>query len=270
RVPLFTVLHAKEVTERIPLPLLFMIRRLLARSGRIICVSRFTADAARARFGLPAEKVTVIHPGVDPAIYHPAPPAPGFRARYGLGHGPVILTMARVIARKGHDVVVRALPAVLARHPEAVYVVCGKPFEPFASRLKALVSGMGLEGHVRFTGHVPAADVADMYRACDVCVMPSRILARKGDTEGFGITFIEAGACAKPVIGGREAGVVDAIVDGDTGLLVDPSDPAAVAGALNRILDDPALAESMGEAGRRRVEEAFTWDRIARRYLALL
>ena len=268
-IPLFTVLHAKEVTERIPLPLLFMLRRLLARSRRIICVSRFTEEAALARFRLPAAKVTVIHPGVDPSIYHPGPTAPGFRERYGLGDGPVLLTMARVIARKGHDVVVRALPAVLERHPDAVYVVCGKPFEPFASRLRALVTDLGLDAHVRFTGHVPAADVVDLYRACDVCVMPSRILERKGDTEGFGITFIEAGACAKPVIGGREAGVVDAIVDGETGLLVDPSDPAAVAEALNRILGDPGLARRMGEAGRVRVEAAFTWDRVARQYLAL-
>jgi phosphatidylinositol alpha-1,6-mannosyltransferase len=268
-IRLFTVLHAKEVTERIPLPLLLLLRRLLARSEAIICVSRFTADEAMLRFRLPAAKVTVIHPGVDPAIYHPAPSAPGFHERYGLGDGPVILTMARVIARKGHDVVVRALPAVLERHPAAVYVVCGKPFEPFASRLKALVADMGLSAHVRFTGHVPAADVVEMYRACAVCVMPSRIIEKKGDTEGFGITFIEAGACGKPVIGGREAGVVDAIVDGETGLLVDPADPAAVADALNRILGDPGLARAMGEAGRLRVEAGFTWDAIARRYLAL-
>jgi phosphatidylinositol alpha-1,6-mannosyltransferase len=100
--------------------------------------------------------------------------------------------------------------------------------------------------------------------------MPSRILEKKGDTEGFGITFIEAGACGKPVIGGDQAGVVDAIVHGETGFLVDPSDPAAVADALNRLLDDPALARTMGEAGRRRVEAAFTWDRVAARYLALL
>jgi phosphatidylinositol alpha-1,6-mannosyltransferase len=128
---------------------------------------------------------------------------------------------------------------------------------------------MGLSAHVRFTGHVPAADVVEMYRACAVCVMPSRIIEKKGDTEGFGITFIEAGACGKPVIGGREAGVVDAIVDGETGLLVDPADPAAVADALNRILGDPGLARAMGEAGRLRVEAGFTWDAIARRYLAL-
>jgi phosphatidylinositol alpha-1,6-mannosyltransferase len=120
-----------------------------------------------------------------------------------------------------------------------------------------------------FAGHVPEEDVAELYRSCAVCVMPSRILPG-GDSEGFGITYLEAGACARPVVGGRQAGVVDAIVHGETGLLVDPQDPGAIADAVVRLLDDPDLARRMGEGGRARVLAEFTWSSIARRYLALL
>jgi phosphatidylinositol alpha-1,6-mannosyltransferase len=163
--------------------------------------------------------------------------------------------------------VVRALPAVVEHHPGLRYVVCGHPSEPFTSRLRALVDELGLSAHVVFTGHVPEEDVVGLYRACDVTVMPSRILEEKGDSEGFGITYLEANACAKPVIGGRQAGVLDAIVDEETGFLVDPMSTREIAAAIRTLVEDPDRARRMGEAGLARVEADFTWTAIARRYL---
>ena len=268
-VPSFVVVHGKEVSERRGWLRRRRLGRVLGAATRVVCVSRYTARTAADGFGLSDGKAVVIPPGVDVERYQPGEPAPDLRDRYGLGTGPVLLTVGRVVERKGHDMVIRALPSVLRAHPEARYVVCGGGAEPDVERLRALASAEGVAHAVVFAGHGPEADVADLYRCCAVCVMPSRIL-RNGDSEGFGITYLEAGACARPVVGGRQAGVLDAIVDGETGLLVDPEDPGAIADALLGLLDDPGRAGRMGEAGRERVLRDFTWERIARRYLALL
>lgn len=268
-VTLHIVLHALEVTEPTPFLKRLVKRRVLGHAGKVVCVSRFTADEAIRRFGLLAARVHVIHPGVDLAVFTPGEPCDGFRERYGIAGEKVLATVARVIERKGHDVVVQALPRVLERHPGTQYVICGREFEPFASRLRRKVERMGLGGKVVFLGHVPTEDVVDLYRACTACVMPSRIIRERGDAEGFGIAYLEAGACGKPVIGGNEAGVVDAIVHGKTGLLVDPGDPDAVAEAILQLLNDPARAREFGQAGMRRVREKFSWETIARRYLEL-
>jgi phosphatidylinositol alpha-1,6-mannosyltransferase len=105
------------------------------------------------------------------------------------------------------------------------------------------------------------------YNLCDAYIMPSREIASSGDTEGFGITFLEANACEKPVIGGNSGGVVDAIVDGETGLLVDPLDPAAIAEKAILLLTDKALAEKLGIQGRERIEKGFTWRVITEKMM---
>ena len=268
-VPLHTVLHALEVTEPSPPHKRYLKNRVLRHSAEIVTVSRFTAHEAVRRFALSDEQVHVIHPGVDLDVYSPGEVPADFRERYGIGPGPIISTVARVIERKGHDVVVKALPTVLAKHPDAQYVICGREFEPFASSLRKLVTSLQLDDHVVFAGHVPADDVVDMHRVCDVSIMASRVIEERGDTEGFGITYLEAGACGKPVIGGNQAGVVDAIVHEETGLLVDPTRPAAVAEAMLRLLDDPEWAKQLGANGLARARAEFSWEAIARQYLDL-
>lgn len=268
-VPLHLVLHALEITEPTPWLKRLVKRRVFRRADQVVSVSRFTADEVVRRFGVPAERVHVIHPGVDLDVYRPGEPAEGFRERYGIAKNKVLATVARVIERKGHDMVVRAMPRVLERHPDAQYVICGREFEPFATALRAEVDDLGLNDVVRFLGHVPAEDVPEVHRACTLSVMPSRVIADRGDTEGFGITYLEAGACGKPVIGGDQAGVVDAIVHEETGLLVNPNDPDAVADAILRLLDDPDEAQAFGRAGLRRARETFGWTAIARQYLEL-
>ena len=101
----------------------------------------------------------------------------------------------------------------------------------------------------------------DLLAACEMLVMPSRAILRRGDTEGFGMVFLEAGACGKPVVGGDSGGIRDAVVDGETGLLVDPEDPAEVGAAICRLLSDRELAARLGERGRQRVLERFDFRR---------
>jgi phosphatidylinositol alpha-1,6-mannosyltransferase len=134
-------------------------------------------------------------------------------------------------------------------------IVGGGPEE---ERLRNMVRQLELDQHVRFAGSIPNKDTVDYYHASDVFVMPNRQMPN-GDVEGFGLVFLEANACGKPVIGGRSGGTVDAIAHGESGYLVDPTSSAEVASRLIELLQDPAKAARLGEGGRLRVHEQFTW-----------
>jgi phosphatidyl-myo-inositol dimannoside synthase len=123
--------------------------------------------------------------------------------------------------------------------------------------------GHGVRDRVIFAGQVPAADLPEIYALSDVFVMPSRAPAEANDVEGFGMVFLEANACAKPVIGGRSGGIPDAVMDGVTGLLVNPHDSEEIAAALTRLLTDTDLASRLGQQGRLRVVRDFAWARAA-------
>lgn len=238
-----------------------LMRRALRGSCRVVTNSDATSAEFRT-FGVPEEKLTRLYPGVDPARFRPAPKDPDLLRRYGLTGKRVILTVARLDQRKGHDTVLRALARL--PDPDVVYLIVGRGREE--ARLRALASACGVVDRVRFAGFVPDADLPAVYNLCDVFAMPNRVTEGtdlSGDIEGFGISFVEAGACGKPVVAGRSGGAVEAVVDGQTGLLVDPHSDREVAEALRRLLNDPAEARRLGEAGRRRAETLFDWEALA-------
>lgn len=178
-----------------------------------------------------------------------------------------LLTLARLSPRKGHLTVLEAMHRLQGRIPGLRYVIAGDG--PQRNRLEARAGELGLREQVRFTGEVTEAEKAGLLHDCDVLVLPNRDLPLPGggiDTEGFGIVFLEAAACGKPAIGGRAGGVPEVVLDGETGLLVDPDNPGELTEAIYRLWSDPALARKLGEAGRTRAERDFTWERIAARY----
>jgi phosphatidylinositol alpha-1,6-mannosyltransferase len=221
------------------------------------------------RFGVPQQKLVRVYPGVDPRIFRPDTRDPAWVERHGLSNRRVILTVARLDQRKGHDVVLRAL----RRLPDdVVYLIGGKGREE--DRLRRLADECSVEDRVRFLGYVPNEDLPTLYNLCDVFVMPNRVTAGTalaGDIEGFGITFIEAGSCGKPVVGGKFGGSVEAVLAGETGLLVDdPSSDVEVAEAVRRLLDDGELRKKLGRNARLRIEREFDWDRLARQVKTIL
>src|SRR5262249_30414488 len=145
----------------------------------------------------------------------------------------ILLTVARLDARKGHETVLNALPEVLKRHPDTVYIIVGDG--PERSKLEELTKSLNLTAHVKFAGRVSEADLLAYYHACNLFVQPNRRMP-DGDDEGFGLVFIEAGACCKPVIGGRSGGVPEAIQEGVTGLLVDGNSVKQTQDAIVRLL----------------------------------
>ena len=173
----------------------------------------------------------------------------------------MLLSVARLAELyKGHDTLIRVLPLVRARCPGTRLRVAGDG--PLREYLHRIAKSVGVDDAVEFLGEVADDSLPELYRTSDAFVLMSRESPSKGGAEGFGIVCLEAAACEKPVVAGRSGGLVDAVEDGVTGILVDPEDPAAVAEALIAVLSDSALAERMGQAGRERVLARFTWEKV--------
>ncbi len=232
-----------------------LYRRVYDGALRVFAVS---ADTRRRLldFGV-TNRVDVLYPGVDIARF--APQGPDYRQALALEDRPVVGTLSRLVERKGLDMVLRALPRVLAEFPRALYLIVGEG--PDRPRLETLARELGVAGAVHFAGEAAEETLADWFRTCDVFVLPSREIPSSGHVEGFGIVFLEAGACGRPVLGGRSGGVVEAVQDGVSGLLVNPGDPGDLTQALLELLRNPERARALGRAGRERVERDFTWER---------
>ena len=174
--------------------------------------------------------------------------------------------MGRLDYHKGIDTVIRALPAIRAVCPTARYAVAGVGIR--RGYLEALITELGLgEAAVRLLGFVPDEELPALYNAADVFVLDSRRFDLL--VEGFGIAIVEASACGLPVVGGRSGGIPEAMRDGETGLLVDPEAPAAVAAAVCQLLADGEMRRRMGAAGRSAVEQYYNWDRVAADLIAI-
>jgi phosphatidylinositol alpha-1,6-mannosyltransferase len=233
-----------------------------------VAVSRYTRSRVLG-FGVDPDHVRVLPCGVDPERFRRRDSVLA-RERFGLGDRPIVLTLSRLVSRKGHDLVIRALPEILRTVPRALYVIAGPPNPAYEARLRSLAHELGVSDALLFLGYVASDEMADLYSAADVYVMTSRTQSGDDNFEGFGITYLEANACGVPVVGADSGGVADAIADGETGYLVPPDDVPALAARLRTLLADPAEARRMGAAGRARVEREFTWDRIAARFLEAL
>ena len=238
---------------------------VLADAAVVVANSRWTGDLAievlgALRRGEVADRVRVVPLGTEPAQFRPGLDTSAVRARYGLDGGRWLLTVARLEWHKGIDTVIRALPAVRAAVPDVRYAVAG--MGPRRPELERLVVEHGVAGAVKFLGLVPEEDLPAIYNAADLYVGASRRHALLA--EGFGISLVEAQASGLAVVGGRSAGVSDAVKDGETGILVDPEEPAAVAAGITTLLRDDDARRRMGAAGRRAAETYYNWDRVTR------
>jgi phosphatidyl-myo-inositol dimannoside synthase len=232
------------------------IRNLIYRTADgVIANGAFAVDKLLA-IGIPKERIFKITPGLDTDVFFPHP-SDALRARYGLGDELVVMTVARVIPRKGHSRVIRAMAELGDAVPPFKYVIAGKG--PYESTLRELAAAVGVQDKVIFAGYIPETELNLHHNLADVFVMPN-IETDGGDIEGFGMVFLEANATGKPVIGGRSGGTAEAIVDGVTGYLVDEGDDEELVERLRRLLMDKELRNRMGDAGLRRVQTEFSWE----------
>jgi len=233
----------------------------LRHADKVIANSDFTRDTLIG-MGVSAGRIVLIHPGVDTERFRPGLRADDLRAGLGLGAASkLVLSVGRLSRRKGFDTLIRSLPALRAHGFDVHLAIVGIGED--ADYLDGVAKEAGVVDRVHRLGHVPMEDLPRWYNACDVFVLANREIG--GDTEGFGMVFIEAAACGKAAIAGRAGGTGSAVLDGVTGLRVDASAEAELVAALARLLGDPSLLESMGQAGLARVRQSLSWQAVAER-----
>ena len=238
-----------------------LLTRLLGRRvDRAMAISRFTAREA-ARAGVRPNRIVVTPCGAT----EPGAPERALQTVEALGlvrdgrAVPFFLTVSRLDEpHKGHDVFLRALPALRERHPDLEYVIAGQG--ALESELSLLADRLGVGQAVRMLGSIDEATKGALLSACRAFVMVSRESRVPALFEGFGIAYLEAALAGRPSLAGASGGVADAVVHEETGLLIDPLSVSAITAAAMRLLDDPQLADSLGERARVRAQRDFTWD----------
>jgi len=237
-----------------------LVRRATARAARVpVMCSAFIARVVRT--AVPDNvPVSVMYPGADLEAFRPDLPYGDLTDLHGVSDRPLIVCVSRLVARKGQDVLIRAMPRIRRDVPDASLLIVGGG--PDRDRLVRLAADAPNRSVV-FAGQVSEGDLPRYYRAGNVFAMPCRSRLGGLEVEGWGNVFLEAAACARPVVVGDSGGARESLAPGETGLLVNGSDVAEVAGAVGSLLADPERADAMGRAGRERVVRAFGWSRAA-------
>jgi phosphatidylinositol alpha-1,6-mannosyltransferase len=240
-------------------------RRTLRGAVRVFSVSRYIAGLALDL--APGIRDPIILPnGVDTTLFQPGESTRAYwTAKSGieLENRFVICTVAALSRSKNHATALQAVASLIRRKKNVAYLIAGKG--PLEAELQALVRRLDLQSHVAFLGNVDHSSVASLLRSCDLFLLPSSKL----QGEGYGIAFLEAGACGVPAIGGDTGGIPEVIEDGETGFLVNPEDPGEIAQRIELLIENEALRRTMSHKARARAEVQ-TWEAAARRYIQAL
>jgi glycosyltransferase involved in cell wall biosynthesis len=252
RLPYVVIVHGTDLKRaRLSAWKRFWATRILRSAALVVANSAFTRDLASG-FGVEADRLTVVYPGVNATLSDPenVPRQP---------HR--LLSVCRLVKRKGVLRVLRILPSLLTKFPDLKYVIAGDG--PESSNLKSLATELGVATAVEFAGPVSDAERERLYASASVFVLPGT--DEPDDIEGFGIVFIEAGLRGLAVVAGNVGGTAEAVLDGRTGLLIKPGDSAGLTSALERLLAHSEEARLMGLAGRARALADFTWGTSAKK-----
>lgn len=225
--------------------------------------SGFTKDLVTST-GYEGGKVVTLYPGVNTDLFREGMDSSLIKKKHGLQGKKVMISISRLAKRKGIQNNIAALKNVLKEHPDLVYVVVGSG--PMKDELKQKVSDLGLEGNVVFAGRVPTEELPLYHAAADLFVLPNLYLKESADAEGFGIVFLEAGACGRAVIGGKNGGTSDAVVEGKTGVLVESENIEELSQAISELLSDDERRLQMGLEGAKRAHENFSWNSVKEQF----
>lgn len=258
RKPIVIYAHGEEITTWRQFGKYHAMRFTYRHADRIIANSDFTRRQLR-QLGVQPSRISLISPGVDTQRFRPNLPTEKIRNYLGIQEGQrLILSVGRLSRRKGFDQVIRSIPLLIKEGIDARYALIGIGED--RDYLFGLAQEQGVADRVHLLGHVPTEDLPLWYNACDVFIMPNREI--DGDTEGFGIVFLEAAACGKPAIAGDAGGTGAAVQDGVTGRLVKGEDLEQIADTLKNLLINDTLRMRMGQAGFGRAHSEFSWDAV--------
>lgn len=263
---MIVVAHGLEVTRLKEGKELTSFKNVVNDSDLILCVSKYTKNEIIDRVdGIETNHIKFLPNGVDINRFFPVENTAGFLNRYNIPENSnIILTLARIIRRKGHDTVIKCLPSLIKKFPNIQYVIAGphRKKDTYLDELKLLAKELSVENHIVFVDYIPDSDLNEIYSRSQVYVMVSRTYNDIGDSEGFGITFLEANACGCPVIGSTEGGIPDAVENNKNGLLVPADDIKSLTKAIEKFLEDQSFRRKIIDQGIERVNNDFTWEKL--------
>jgi phosphatidylinositol alpha-1,6-mannosyltransferase len=263
-IPYFGFTHGLELTGALVPGLLRHIGR---HASLLTSASEWSRKKLEPAFGLEG-RMPVLPSGIDTERFHPDISDAVVRERHQLGNAPVICCVSRLVPRKGQDMLIRALPAIRREVPDARLLIVG--VGPYEKALRKLAADTRVADRVVFVGAAPYEELAAYFRAGDVFAMPCRLRWFGFDVEALGAVFLQGASVGRPVIVGNSGGAPEALIPGETGLLVDPTNPEPIAEAITALLTDRTRAERMGRAGAEWVHREWTWEHMSDRLKGFL
>lgn len=250
------ILHGMDLAYALKTPRKrWLAEKIMNNSEKIICSNSYAAEMARQSFPGMEQKIKIVNPGVENPLSRNSRLITQIKNQPNLNNRIILLSVGRLVKRKGFDKVIEAMPEVLKKVPNLVYIILGGGEELDNFKLKILK--LKLNNNIKIINQTTDEERDSWYNGCGIFIMPSRNI--NGDFEGFGIVYLEANLAGKPVIAGRSGGAADAVIDGFNGLLVDPENVNDIASAIVKLAKNPELRHKMGEQGRERAIKEFTW-----------
>lgn len=243
-----------------------LLKKILKHAEGIITNSEFTKKEL-LKIGVQENKITIIYP----CPYYKPPASEEIKKeiikKYNLDGKKIILSVGRVVQRKGFDMVITSMNDIIREEKNAVYLMVGGKGN-YETELKNLIENSPAKENIIFIKDGNCDEIKSLFDLCDVFIMPSRQIGE--DVEGFGIVYLEANLFGKPVIVGRSGGSVEAVIENETGLLVDPASLTEISQAVLKLLQNKDLAAKLGSQGKMRAEKEFTWDRQVEKLKSIL
>ena len=260
--------HGHEVWWSKVFPFTLAMKSISRQVNNLTYLGEFTRNAiSKSVTKVAAQSMVKIAPGIDTDHFSPQD-ARDLRNELGLTEKKVIVSVGRLVHRKGQDVLIEAMPAIIKDVPEAHILMIGEG--PYRSYLENRVKALGIQERVTFIGRIQYADLPRYICVGDLFVMPSRSRLAGLEVEGLGIVYLEASACGLPVIAGDSGGAPDAVLEGQTGLVVDGTSKSDVAAAVVELLLDPDRSKAMGIRGRQWIIQEWRWEIWSARFAELL
>jgi len=261
--------HGHEVWWAKLWPFKWALGYIGARVDHLTYLGDFTRSEISRALSVKAKAAMVkIAPGIDTTHFSPQPSAVQLRSSLGLTDKKVIVSVGRLVHRKGQDSLISAMPEILRRHPDAHILMVGAG--PYREHLEKLVADLKLESAITFIGRIQHDELPRYICVGDIFAMPSRSRLAGLEVEGLGIVYLEASACELPVIAGKSGGAPDAVLEGETGITVDGRNPTEIAQAVIYLFDNPAQAVAMGRRGREWIYSTWRWEIWASKFTHLL
>ena len=255
-IPYICYVHGEDVeTASTSRELTWLVKKVLGRATKLICNSKNTANIIKNTWQTTPEKVVVLNPGCDTTRFVPAEENKAIKEKLGWNDKKVILTVGRLQKRKGHDMMISALPEILKQHPDVLYAIIGNGEEK--QTLQALATKLNIEKNVKFHAEITDEEMIQCYQQCDLFILPNR--TEGNDIEGFGMVLVEAQACGKPVIAGDSGGTAETMLIGKTGYIIDCTKPDIISEKINTMLAESKMLTNLGHCGRTHVVENLDW-----------